>query len=174
MEKAFMSIKNSKTKESNKFFMNLLTSVILKIQIKILHQLIRVFITHKKISNLDIATITLHEFKIFAPTWNDEFDLPDQILFQAFMIILSVLLKHETIADASPVQIYVNKIKNRVVFKIKTDYKLELLTVETMKFIGSINKDEDQNKNDENVPKLNSAEVVLVIKIISSFIYCYA
>ena len=100
--------------------------------------------------------------------------MPDQILFQAFKIILSVLLKHETIADASPVQIYVNKIKNRVVFKIKTGYKLELLTVETMKFIGSINKDEDQNKNDENVPKLKSAEVVLVIKIISSFIYCYA
>ena len=61
-----------------------------------------------------------------------------------------------------PVQIYSNKIKNRIVFKIKTGYKLELLTPETMKLLGSAEKDVDKDKNGENVPKLQCVEVVLV------------
>ena len=55
-----------------------------------------------------------------------------------------------------------NKIKNRIVFKVKTGYKLELLTPETMKLLGSTKKDVDKNKNEENVPKLESVEVVFV------------
>ena len=65
-------------------------------------------------------------------------------------------------AENPPVQIYPNKIKNRIVFKIKTGYKLELLTSETMKLLGGANKVVDQDKNGENVPKLESVEVVLV------------
>ena len=61
-----------------------------------------------------------------------------------------------------PVQIYPNKIKNRIVFKIKTGYKLELLTPETMRLLGSTKKDVDKDKNGEIVPKLESVEVVLV------------
>ena len=57
---------------------------------------------------------------------------------------------------------YPNKIKNRIVFKIKTGYKLELLTPETMRLLGSTKKDVDSDKNSENVPKLESVEVVLV------------
>ena len=60
-----------------------------------------------------------------------------------------------------PVQIYVNKIKNRIVFKIKTGYKLELLTPETIKLLGSAKKDVDKDKDSEKVPKLESVEVVL-------------
>ena len=70
--------------------------------------------------------------------------------------------KYETIVDNSPVKIYVNKIKNRIIFKIKTGYKLELLSPETAKFLGSTKKDVDQDKDDENVPKLESVGVVLV------------
>ena len=70
--------------------------------------------------------------------------------------------KHETLTENLPVQIYPNKIKNRIVFKIKTRYKLELLTPETMKLLGSTKKDVDADKNSENVPKLESVEVVLV------------
>ena len=51
-----------------------------------------------------------------------------------------------------PIQIYQNKIKNRIVFKIKTGYKLELLTPETMKLLGSTKKDVDWDKNREDVP----------------------
>ena len=51
-----------------------------------------------------------------------------------------IIKKHETIADNPPVQIYANKIKNRTVFKIKTGYKLELLSDETMQLLGSSKK----------------------------------
>ena len=45
-------------------------------------------------------------------------------------------------------------IKNRIVFKIKNNYKLELLTHETMKILGSTEKVVDKDKNGENVPKI--------------------
>ena len=61
-----------------------------------------------------------------------------------------------------PVQIYSNKIKNRIVFKIKTGFQLELLILETMKLLGSSKKDADKDKDGEIVPKLESLEVVLV------------
>ena len=64
--------------------------------------------------------------------------------------------------DNSPVQIYANKINNRIVFKIKNVYKLELLTPETMKLLGSTKKIVDKDENNENVPNLESVEVVLV------------
>ena len=64
--------------------------------------------------------------------------------------------------ENSPIQIYPNKIKNRIVFKRKTGYKLELSTLETMGLLGSTEKDVDADKSSENVPKLESVEVVLV------------
>ena len=64
-------------------------------------------------------------------------------------------------AENPPIPIYPNKIKNRIVFKIKTPYKLELLTPETMKLLGSTKKDVGKDKDDENIPKLESVEVVL-------------
>ena len=57
-------------------------------------------------------------------------------------------------------QIYVNRIKNRIVFKIKTGYKLELLFPDTMKLLGSTKNDIEQDRDGENVPKLESVEVV--------------
>ena len=85
------------------------------------------------------------------------------ILFPIYKIIFEYIIKkHETIADNTPVQIYVNKIKNRIVFKVKTGYKLELLTEETMQLSGSSQKDINQNKDGEIVPRLESVEVVLV------------
>ena len=69
-----------------------------------------------------------------------------------------IIKKHETIADNPPVEIYVDKIKNRIVFKIKIGYKLELLIKETMQLLGSSKKDIDQSK-DRN---LETVEVVLV------------
>ena len=95
-----------------------------------------------------------NKFKILAPTWNDTFDLPDGSYSIAdiqdyFEFIIS---KHETITENPSIQIYSNKIKNRITFKIKTGYKLELLTPETMKLLGSTKKVVDKNKNGENVP----------------------
>ena len=73
-----------------------------------------------------------------------------------------IIKKHETIADVSPVLIYVNEINNRIVFKIKSGYKLELLSKETMKLLGSSTDVTDGDKNSELVPKLESVDLVLV------------
>ena len=61
--------------------------------------------------------------------------------------------------ENTPIRIYPNKIENRIVFKIKTDYKLELLTPETMRLLTNTKKDVDKDKNSEKVRKLESAEV---------------
>ena len=58
--------------------------------------------------------------------------------------------------------IYVNKIGNRVTFKIKTGYYLELLTPETMKLLGSTKSKITKDENGENVPHLEITEVVLI------------
>ena len=73
-----------------------------------------------------------------------------------------IIKKHETLTENPSIQIYPNKIENRIVFKIKTGYKLELLTPETMKLLGSTKKVVDKDKNGENVPKLEIVEVVLI------------
>ena len=57
-----------------------------------------------------------------------------------------MIKKYETLTENPSIQIYPNKIKNRIVFKIKTGYKLELLTPETMKQLGSTKKDVDSEK----------------------------
>ena len=105
-----------------------------------------------------------NKFKISAPTWNDTFDLPDGYYSIADIqdYFEFIIKKHETLTENLLVQIYVNKVKNRFVFKIKTGYKLELLTPETMKLLGSTKKLCDEDKDGENVPKLESVEVVLV------------
>ena len=69
-----------------------------------------------------------NKFRISARTWNAEFNLPDasysisdiQDYFEY------IIRKYEAIPDNPPVQIHVNKIINRIVFKIKTGYKFEL------------------------------------------------
>ena len=105
-----------------------------------------------------------NKFKISAPTWNEEFDLPDgsysiSDIQDYFEFIIK---KHETLTENPPIQIYPNKIKNRIVFKVKTGYKLELLSPETMKLLGSAKKDVDKDEDGEDVPKLESVEVVLM------------
>ena len=104
------------------------------------------------------------KFKISAPTWNDTFDLPDGAYSIADIqdYFEFIIKKHKTLTENPPVQIYPNEIKNRIAFEIKTGYKLELLTPETMKLLGSTKKVVDKDKNGEIVPKLESVEVVLV------------
>ena len=58
--------------------------------------------------------------------------------------------------------IYVNEINNRIVFKIKSGHKLELLSKETMRLLGSTSNSIDKDKNSELVPKLESADLFLV------------
>ena len=105
-----------------------------------------------------------NKFKISAPIWDDTFDLLDGsysiVDIQDYFEF--IIKKHETLTENPPVEIYPNKNKNRIVFKIETGYKLELLSSETMKLLESTKKDVDQDKDEEDVPKLESVEVVLV------------
>ena len=89
--------------------------------------------------------------------------LMDHVLHQIFKIIFNTFLKkHGENIDNPSVKIYVNKIENRITFKIKNGYSLELLTPETMKLLGSTENKITKDKNGENVPHLEIAEVVLV------------
>ena len=160
METIFINSENSKTNYSNNFFMNLLTSLILKLQIKIRHCVIQGFITNEKTLNLHITTINLkHQLQI------EMMNFPDgsySILHIRNYFEYSIIKKYETIADNLPIQIYINKIKNRIVFKIKTSYKLELLSKETMRLLGRTEKSVDKDKNSENLPKFETVEVILL------------
>ena len=73
-----------------------------------------------------------------------------------------ILIQHGENIDKSSVRIYVNKIENRITFKTKNGYILELLTPETMKLFGNTENKINKDKNGENVPHLEITEVVLV------------
>ena len=64
--------------------------------------------------------------------------------------------------DNSSIIIYINKIENKITFRIKTVYYLELLMPETMKLLGSSKSKITKDKNGENVPHLEITEVLLV------------
>ena len=95
-----------------------------------------------------------NKFRISAPTWNDKFELPDgsysvsdiQDYFEY------ILKKHGENINNPSIKIYVNKIENRITFKIKNGHSLELLTPETMKLLGSTENEITKDKNGENVP----------------------
>ena len=156
-----MNTLNSKTNESNRFMYQFTDKLSLKNPNKNMALAnLSIYNTWKNIK----SEYNNNKFKISAPTWNDEFDLPDgsYFVYEIQDYFEYMIKKHETIADNPPVQIYVNKIKNRIVFKIKTGYKLELLSKETMQLLGSSKKDIDKNKDGEIVPRLETVEVVLV------------
>ena len=70
--------------------------------------------------------------------------------------------KHETVTDNPSIRIYINKRENRITFKIKTWYYLELLTPETMKLLGSTKIKITKDKNGKNALNLEITEAVLV------------
>ena len=65
-----------------------------------------------------------------------------------------ILKKHSESVDNPSIKVYINKIENRITFKIKNEYYLELLTSETMKLLGSTESKISKDKNGENVPHL--------------------
>ena len=64
------------------------------------------------------------------------------------------IIKNGLFTDNPPIRIYVNKIENRIIFKIKTGFYLELLTSETMKFLGNTKNKITKDENGENVSNL--------------------
>ena len=161
METFFMNTKNSKTSEPHRFKYNLIDKLDFKNPNKNMALAnLSIYYTWKNIKSI----YNNNKFKISAPTWNETFDL----LYGLYNIpaiqnfIKYVIKKLETIADTAPILIYANKTSNRIVFKIKSVYKLELLSKETMKLLGNTSNIIDADKNSENVPRLENVEVVLV------------
>ena len=161
METIFINSANSKTKHSNKFVYSFTDKLNLKNPNKnIAFANLSIYYTCKNVK----SDYNNNKFKISAPTWNDTFDVPDGSYSIAALqnYFEYIIRKHETITNVSPVLIYVNEINNRIVFKIKSGYKLELLLKETKKLLGSSADNIDGDKNSELVPKLESVDLVLV------------
>ena len=131
-----MNSENSKSSEPHRFALDLTDKLNLKDPKKSMALAnLNIYYTWKNIK----SEYNNNKFKISAPTWNDTFNLPDgscsiSDIQDYFEFIIK---KHETLTENSPVQIYVNRIKKGIVFKIKRGYKLELLTPETMKLLAS-------------------------------------
>ena len=129
-----MNSRNSKTSEPHRFSLDLTDKRNLKDPKK-----------NMALTNLSIyyTWITIkseysnNKFKISAPTRNDILIYLMVPIAYTQVYFEFIIKKHETLTETPPVQIYVNKIKNRTVFKIKTGYKFELLTSETIKLLGS-------------------------------------
>ena len=160
METFFMNTKNSKTNKPNRFKYDLIDKLDLKNPNKNMALgNLSIYYTWKNVK----STYNNNKFKISALIWNETFDLPDRLynISEIQDYIEYIIKKHETIGENAPILIYANNINNRIVFKIKSGYKLELLSNETMKFLGSTKDIIDADKNSENVPRLD-VEVVLV------------
>ena len=124
METIFMNTKNSKLNEPHRFKLHLTVKLNLKNPNKnVALANLSIYYTWKNIK----SKYNNNKFKISAPTWNNTFDLPDGSSISDIQDYFEFIIqKHETLTENPPIQIYPNKIKNRIVFKIKTGYKLEL------------------------------------------------
>ena len=116
----------------------------------LLYQIL-VFTMHEKILKFPIRIINL-VWRIWI-TWWIIFCIKYSRLFKIY------LKKHETVTDNPSIRTYINKIENRITFKIKTGYYLELLTPETMKLFESTKSKITKDENGENVPRLKITEV---------------
>ena len=161
MNTIFMNSKNSRTSEYHVLLLKLVDKLDLRLGQKSV-----------ALSNLSIyykwrnikSSYKNNKFKISAPTWSDEFELPDgsysisdiQDYFEY------ILKKHSESVDDPPIEIFVSKNEKRITFKIKNGYYLELLTNETVKLLRSTESKITGEKNGENVPHLEVFELVLI------------
>ena len=125
METIFMNTENSTTNKPHRFRLSLADKLNLKdLSKNVVLANLSIYYTWKNIK----STYKNNKFTISAPTWNDEFNLPDGSYSIADIqdYFEFIIKKHETLAENLLVQIYPNKIKNRIVFKVKTGYRFEL------------------------------------------------
>ena len=159
MDTIFMNSENSKTSEYHVLVLKLNDKLDLsRGQKTIALSNLSIYYTWKDVK----SSYNTNTFKMSAPTWREELpdgsysisDIQDYFEYN--------LKKHSESVDNRSVRMYINRIENRVTFKIKNGYYLELLTPETMKLLGITKSKITKNKNGENVPHLEVVELVLV------------
>ena len=97
-------------------------------------------------------------------TLNKNFQFPDGLYFVLYIkdYLEYIIKKQETVTDNPPIRMYVSKIENRIIFKVKTGYYPKPLLTETMKLLGSSKNKLTKDKNGENVPHLEITEKLLL------------
>ena len=123
METIFMNTEKSKTNEPHKFVLNLSQTLDLRSLDKSL--LFKIYLFISRVKNIR-KQYTKNKFKMIAPTWNDEFELPNGSYSVSDIqnYIEYIIKKHETLTAIPPIHAYINRINNRLVFKIKDGCKL--------------------------------------------------
>ena len=161
MDTIFMNSENSTTSEYHVLVLKLTDKLDLRRgQKTVAVSNLSIYYTWKNVKSL----YNNNKFKISAPTWSEESELLDgsysisdiQDYFEY------ILKKYSESVDNPSVRTYINRIENRITFKIKSGYYLELLTPETMKLLGSTESKTTKDKNGGNVPHLEVVELVLV------------
>ena len=161
MDTIFMNSENSKTSEYHVLVLKLTDKLDLRRgQKTVALSNLSIYYTWKNVQ----SSYNNNKFKISVPTWTEEFELPDgsysvsdiQDYFEY------ILKKRGESVDNPSIRTYVNRIENTITFKIKNGNYFELLTPETMKFLGSTESKITKDKNSENVPHLEIVELVLV------------
>ena len=120
MDTIFMNSENSKTSEPHILKLKLTDKLDIQIGEKVISlSFLGICYTWKNIKSL----CNNNKFKISAPTWNEEFTLSDGCYSVSDIqdYFEYILKKHIENTDKPSIQIYINKIKNRITFKIKRD-----------------------------------------------------
>ena len=129
MDTIFMNSENSRTSEYHVLVLKLTNKLDLRRGKKSISlSSLSIYYTWKNIK----SSYNNNKFKISAPTWSDEFELPD-----GSYLISDIQDYFEYILNNPSIRIYLNKIENRITFKLKNGYYLKLLTPETIKLLGS-------------------------------------
>ena len=148
-----MNTENSKTNEPHRFVLNLPQKLALRSSNKhVALQNLSIYYTRKNIRK----QYNNNKLKIIAPSWNDEFELPDGSYSVSDIqdYTAYIIKKHETLTTIPPIHVYINRINNRLVFKRKDGYKLELQTPVAMKLFDSTKELIDKTKYGGPVPSL--------------------
>ena len=155
-----MNSENNKTSDPHRLLFHLTDKIDLRRKDRyIALSNLNIYYTWKNIKN----SYKNNKFKISAPTWNEEFELPDgsHSISEIKDYFEYIFKKHGEKTVNPSIRIYTNKIENGIKFKIKTGCYLEILSPETIKLLGSTKSKITKNKNGENLPYLEIIEVML-------------
>ena len=161
MDTIFMNSENSKTSEYHVLVLKLTDKLDLRTgQKTVALSNLSIYYTWKYVK----SSYNDNKFKVSAPTWSEEFELSyGSYSVSDIQNYFEYILKtHSESVDNPSIRMYINRIENRITFKIKNGYYLELLTPETMKLLGSTESKITKDKKGENVTHLEIVELALV------------